>query len=1067
MTRMIKSFICATVAFASLASFSFDTPYLTFRSASSFTLSATKRWDGTLQKATGNPTDEASWSDWTGSSISAGLSGGQYYIYLRGKDNTHINNSTATYSSPFTLSGATADIYCEGDIETLRDYEGNPPAMANYCYGYLFKGWTKLVSPPTISATTSTEGCYRNMFEDCTSLKSIPALPATTVPTQSYYNMFKGCTSLEVNTTGPGVAWSIPSGAVASGIWNTDMFSNTSGSFTGNPVIGTTYYVASALPFGEIYQIGGKGTLDLALVGFSVNIDLSSTVKNGTAPYAFTLASGTLPPGLNVSDSTLAGTPTTAGNYAFSLSVTDSESHTPVVLNYTMQVVQPTIVATTFVGADGSTITTNCITLTTAMTTLNQAWYVASGTLNYGTGGIKVSGDVNLVLVDGASVTVQGASNKAGINVAQGNSLTIYGQTAGTGTLSAAGDGSGSEVGGAGIGGNDRESGGTITINGGTIVASAGGYAGGAGIGGGSNGNCGAITINRGTVTATGAAYAAGIGGGRNGSGGAVTINGGTVTATAGSAGSGYSFAPTGIGQGYSGSSKGTLTVGPAMSVKAGSTANPTEEIGRGGSITIGTQRYFFVETAGLVQETSVFAAYANESKNWNLADTISGGTTPYIFALKSGSSLPAGLGLDGTTITGKVAVANTYTFTYEVTDSSATPLALDATYTLMVTAPDPITETQTTLAATVGKSKSFTLADTISGGVPSYTFALASGSNAPDGFSLTDGVLSGTAASAVASYSFTVVVTDALGTTKNVTYTFSAVESTGFTDDDPEEPASGDSVDCRTADGVVRSRTCTLLTSSSTVWNNSWYYVAPNTTLSIAGVVVSNKVSLILGDGATLTTQGASRKAGIHVEPGNTLSIYCQSAMTGTLVALGGYGAAGIGGDNAYSTTTGEISDCGKVNIYGGVITATGNGDAAGIGGGDGYGSGGTISVYGGSVTATAGSASAAGIGKGWGSTAVNGTLTVGERILVKAGTSANPTTVLDHGANGAITLSGERYYTFETTGPTPLAQTVNAFTAYEGDAFEVALTNTVSGGTPLFPVRQRRRRLQMSCSR
>ena len=38
MTCMIKSFICAVVAFASLASFSFDTPYLTFRSASSFSI---------------------------------------------------------------------------------------------------------------------------------------------------------------------------------------------------------------------------------------------------------------------------------------------------------------------------------------------------------------------------------------------------------------------------------------------------------------------------------------------------------------------------------------------------------------------------------------------------------------------------------------------------------------------------------------------------------------------------------------------------------------------------------------------------------------------------------------------------------------------------------------------------------------------------------------------------------------------------------------------------------------------------------------------------------------------
>ena len=86
--------IFAIASLAALALSAFDTPYLTFKSASSFSLSATKRWDGTLQKATSNPTDEASWSDWTGSSITAGLSDAQYYIYLRGKDNTTLNNSS-------------------------------------------------------------------------------------------------------------------------------------------------------------------------------------------------------------------------------------------------------------------------------------------------------------------------------------------------------------------------------------------------------------------------------------------------------------------------------------------------------------------------------------------------------------------------------------------------------------------------------------------------------------------------------------------------------------------------------------------------------------------------------------------------------------------------------------------------------------------------------------------------------------------------------------------------------------------------------------------------------------
>ena len=1095
-----RSFVLAIASLATLAVQAFDTPYLTFRSATSFTLSATKRWDGTLQKATSNPTDEASWSDWTGSSISAGLSDGQYYIYLRGKNNTTLNGSS--YGALFSFSYG-ASVYCEGDIEALRDYEGNPPDMAAGCCKYMFSGCSALMSAPALSAmtlanecyfgmfnecsslteaptlpaTTLAVDCYRCMFQKCTSLKKIPALPSTAAAASTaercYFSMFDGCTSLEVNTTGPGVEWSIPE-QTASGAssWTYNMFNNTAGSFDGNPVVGTTYYVASALPFGEIYQAGGKGTLDIALAGFPANVDLSSTVKNGTAPYTFALVSGTLPSGMNVSGSTLSGTPTTAGNYSFSLSVTDAESHTLASAAYTMQVVQPTIVATTFVGADGSSITTNCITLTTAMTTLDQAWYVASGTLNYGTGGIKVSGDVNLVLSDGASMTVQGATQKAGVNVASGNSLTIYGQSEGTGALNASNYNSESDgqAGGAGIGGNNNESCGSITINGGTITAT--GRSGGAGIGGGSNGSGGTIAINGGTVTATGVNYGAGIGGGYLGSGADVTIYGGTVTATAGSSALGYNFAPNGIGQGYNAPSKGTLTVGPTVSVKAGSTANPSEEIGRGGTITIGTQRYFFVENLGLTQVENAFAAYVNEPKSWSLTDTLDGGLPPYSFALKSGSSLPAGLVLDGTTITGKVSVANVYTFTYEVADSSATPLELDATYTLTVTAPDPITVQADLGTVKVGKSKSVTLSDTISGGVPPYTFDFNGAHDAA--FTLSAGELTITP-SAAQNYTCAITATDALGTAQNITYTVAAVEAAGFTDDDPDEPETGDSVNCLTPDGTF-SRTCNqVVNSSSTVtWEDSWYYVTGNVTLS-AGAIVKGKVSLILCDNATLTVSGAgypSYLAGITVTNDYALTIYAQSTgeNAGSLVASAQSYSAAIGG--------GRYKHAGKINIYGGNITATGGFYGAGIGGGQngnggnltiyggvvnatGYfspgigggngGNGGAVAVYGGTVNASGGEFSGyPGIGA-YG-TADQGTLTVGATVTVKAGESATLTDADIQNPNGEINISlANKYHYFyiENTGPKPLVQTTSAFAAYVDDSFEATLAGTVSGGT------------------
>jgi membrane-bound inhibitor of C-type lysozyme len=151
--------------------------------------------------------------------------------------------------------------------------------------------------------------------------------------------------------------------------------------------------------------------------------------------------------------------------------------------------------------------------------TLNEGWYLVRGAFtNDWT--ITIDGAVHLILEDGSDLGVKGYSPNAGINVSEGNSLSIYAQSAGEdmGKLAATGG-----IGGAGIGGGYNGNGGTVTINGGAVTAIGGIY--GAGIGGGGDGNGGTVTITGGTVTVTG-----GIGG----NGGTVTITGGTVTATGG-----------------------------------------------------------------------------------------------------------------------------------------------------------------------------------------------------------------------------------------------------------------------------------------------------------------------------------------------------------------------------------------------------------------------------------------------------------------------------------------------------------------------------------------------------
>lgn len=144
---------------------------------------------------------------------------------------------------------------------------------------------------------------------------------------------------------------------------------------------------------------------------------------------------------------------------------------------------------------------------------------------NPGTCAFDMAGaTVNLRLV-GKNTLISGFS-KAGLHVPVRAALVI--EAASTGSLTA----KCTKGGGAGIGGGTGEAGGTITIDGGIISASATGR--GAGIGGGDEGtDGGAITITGGMVDAS-SDYGAGIGGGSFGAGGTISISGGTVIANSG-----------------------------------------------------------------------------------------------------------------------------------------------------------------------------------------------------------------------------------------------------------------------------------------------------------------------------------------------------------------------------------------------------------------------------------------------------------------------------------------------------------------------------------------------------
>ena len=251
----------------------------------------------------------------------------------------------------------------------------------------------------------------------------------------------------------------------------------------------------------------------------------------------------------------------------------------------------------------------NEIIVTSTTTTMKNGTYRVANDVTFEEL-IIISGDVTLILDEGATLDA-----KKGINVTEGNSLTIDGEgalkatgvsqaagigvyfgpcgiiTINGGTVTATGGAFGAGIGGSclGVPGNcygEANSGGTITINGGTIAATGGDYA--AGIGGGFEGSGGTITINGGTLVATGGNGGAGIGGGFEGSGGTITINGGTIAATGVLSGAGIG----GGGEGNGGSiiiNDGTVTAtgsSGGAGIGGGSEGNGGSIIINGGKVT-------------------------------------------------------------------------------------------------------------------------------------------------------------------------------------------------------------------------------------------------------------------------------------------------------------------------------------------------------------------------------------------------------------------------------------------------------------------------------------------------
>ncbi len=518
---------------------------------------------------------------------------------------------------------------------------------------------------------------------------------------------------------------------------------------------------------------------------------------------------------------------------------------------------------------------------------LAAGWYVADGELTIADK-FNISGDVNLILKDGCKLTIDE------IFVTTGSTLTVYGQSNGTGELITGGSADAIAVEGtlnihggtvtatsvardfAGI--NTTE--GTLNIFGGTVIAD-GGY-GAPGIGGGVD-NKGNINIKGGIVTATGGTRAAGIGGSEYSAGGNITIDGGKVTATGGSLGAG-------IGGGYEGGC-GNITInGGEITAVSGSSAAAIGcgSEGRGGEVTV---------TGGTVN-----------------AD----GSTGIGIGSNSSSLRKINLKIHGGHITAKSKSGN------DVVIANNVRLYPDRCESFKVLLDNSEAEGSPYTA--------FAEICNVFAGHNSARIESLFNHNTVNGYCTVCGAQ---VYDTYIAYSWDAGEKKLVSTETNI-----PEYSQEITQDTTELPNGLFVVDGEVTidERIIVSGAAGLILKDGCKLNlNKGIEILTDGSLSVYGQAA--------GTGELKTPKLSEKTPAIGVGIGAELNVH-----GGKIDVYGGNYAAGIGGGDGYG---GSISGYGgTITVYGGTITANGGADGAGIGGGR-YGAGGTFIMYGGKVDA------------------------------------------------------------------------------------------------------------------
>ena len=660
--------------------------------------------------------------------------------------------------------------------------------------------------------------------------------------------------------------------------------------------------------------------LPSAQVGSAYKVSIAAT--GGTLPYKWTVSSGSLPPGLTLSNAgVISGTPTTGGTYTFSVTVADAGLKTQtktvtfsIVVTGSASVPTALAVNSTSLGS-GQVGSSYSASLSASGGTPSYSWSLASGKLPAGlslsstgvisgtptasgtstfTVGVKDSGSPAQTASSQESITISAAPSKLGIattSLGAGKSGSSYSATlSATGgtpnytwsiasgslpaglTLSSSGTISGTPT-GSGIS--------TFTVavqDSGSPIQTASAQ---------ESINVGAAPVTL-TVTTTSLSAA------QTG-----TSYSATLSATGGTPGYTWSVSSGKLPAGLSLSSAGVISGTPTktgtstFTVTVTDSGSPAQKASAQESITVSSTAPTLA-----IATTSLNAGQSGTSYSVTLSAT--GGTPGYTWSISSGS-LPAGLTLSSSgVISGTPTASGTATFTVTVKDNGSPVQTASAQESIAVSAaPSTLTITSTSLAGgKTGSSYSATLSAT--GGTPNYTWSISSGS-LPAGLTLSSaGAISGTP-TASGTATFTVTVKDS----GSPAQTTSAQESIAVT------AASSTLTITSTSLGGAETGSAYSTTLSATGGTPSYSWSVTSGSLP-AGLSMSS-AGVISGTPTTTGTSTFTVMVTDSSSPAQTASVQESLTVSGSQLAITtvslGYGNVGAGYSATLNATGGTPS--------------------------------------------------------------------------------------------------------------------------------------------------------------